>query len=535
MTVPPPRGRGGRVRRVLGSLRLRLTLTFVLLLAGVLAALGTYQYVALQRNLIGTRVESLRGDLDEGVALMRRIAAAPVPGTPIGAKVTELDRARALRNAVCAQVDDKSVTGGTPPALLAEALACAISKSSGRTVTVVVDTRTLDTVATAGRPAALIPRLDSAALQQAAGGSRSNAVVLPTQEGDQLAVAFPLDQTLGTATRSQGVVQLATTMQPIDEVLGSERLHLATGGAVVLVLAALAGLWLTGRALKPLRRLTETARELAGGDLRARSRVEPRDDEVGDLAHSFDDMADRIEAAFTAQQQQEAHVRRFIADASHELRTPVTALKGYIDVLQRGVSRDPEALDAALGAMAREAERMRVLVLDLLTLARVDASRREPPEPLALDEVIGGVLDDGVPGMPTDVRRELGSGALVLADRQSLSTMARNLLVNACKYAPGASQVWATFGDGGRAGFRVTDRGPGIPEADLPHVFERFYRGEKTRAREEGGSGLGLSIVQGLARALGGDVGIASEEGRGTTVTVWLPVPSTAATPPLPA
>jgi two-component system sensor histidine kinase BaeS len=112
---------------------------------------------------------------------------------------------------------------------------------------------------------------------------------------------------------------------------------------------------------------------------------------------------------------------------------------------------------------------------------------------------------------------------MVHADRGAVSTIVRNLLVNACKYAPGAAQQWSTAIDAGWAKLEVHDSGPGIASADLHHVFERFYRGEKTRAREEGGSGLGLSIVQALARAQGGDVAIQSSEGMGTTVTVWLP------------
>jgi signal transduction histidine kinase len=120
----------------------------------------------------------------------------------------------------------------------------------------------------------------------------------------------------------------------------------------------------------------------------------------------------------------------------------------------------------------------------------------------------------------------------VHADRGAVSTIVRNLLVNACKYAHGAVQHWSTSVDAGWAKLEIRDEGPGIPAADLPHVFERFYRGEKTRAREEGGSGLGLSIVQGLARAQGGDAGISSSEGAGTTVTVWLPLAPVPPPPP---
>jgi signal transduction histidine kinase len=148
-----------------------------------------------------------------------------------------------------------------------------------------------------------------------------------------------------------------------------------------------------------------------------------------------------------------------------------------------------------------------------------------------LNTAISGVLDESrdLAGMPPpeQLRRDLAATPVVVkADPNALAVIARNLLGNACKYAPGAPQRWATATQDGFGVFSVHDDGPGIPAGDLPHLFERFYRGEKTRAREEGGSGLGLSIVQGLAAAMGGDVSLHSEEGRGTTVTVRLPLAS---------
>jgi two-component system OmpR family sensor kinase len=262
--------------------------------------------------------------------------------------------------------------------------------------------------------------------------------------------------------------------------------------------------------------------------------VEGRHDEIGALARSFDDMAARIEQSFAAQQASEERTRRFIADASHELRTPVTALKGYIDVIRRGATPDPKSLDVALEAMAREAERMRVMVLDLLTLARLDGQQPAHPEVIDLGDAVAHLLDEGVPGMPDRVEQVLEPGILAIVDRTALTTIIRNLLVNACKYGPGAPQRWRSYGRDGHACLEVSDEGPGIAPADLPHVFERFYRGEKTRAREEGGSGLGLSIVQGLARANHGDVSIDSVEGRGTTVTVWFPASIVPPPPPPP-
>ena len=484
-----------RLTRPLRSLRWRLTLTFVALLSVLLAGLGAFSYFSLRSSLISNRVAALQGDYDAGHAVLQRVANAPA-----------VTRGRQL----CA----------TAPALIGRTVGTVLLQAGGRTVQVVVYDAGL--VETATTPVdADPPHLDPAQLQHVVvARTRSAAQVLPTPAGDQLVVGFPVV----FSSRICGVAQLSVPMAPLDAVLHDELVLLGAGGGAVLFVALLLGLLLTGRTLRPLRRLTATARELAAGDLRARSRLHPRDDEVGVLTTSFDDMADRIEDLFAAQQESEAQVRRFIADASHELRTPVTALKGYIDVLRRGAARDPAALDSSLEAMASEADRMRRLVLDLLTLARIDAHRSLQPEVLDVNRELSEVLDEGVPGMPPALERQFGPPPLqVSADRNAVHAIARNLLVNACKYASGARQRWSTSVDGARVRIDVHDEGPGIAASDLPHVFERFYRGEKTRAREEGGSGLGLSIVQGLARSMGGDVAIWSAEGGGTTVSVWLP------------
>jgi two-component system OmpR family sensor kinase len=422
---------------------------------------------------------------------------------------------------VCARLNRQAPPTGSTDTATERAVAAALIAASGHAATVVIYDRFLQPVVSQPQALDSAPHMGDASLRAALAGIRSPAEVLDSPSGRQLAVAFPV--TARPNGPACGVAQLSSSTANIDDVLQAERARLAIGGGSVLVLALLIGLLLTSRALRPLRRVADTARRLAGGDLRARSNVSDRG-EVGALASSFDDMADRIEAAFAAQSASEERMRRFIADASHELRTPITALKGYIDVMRRGAVRDPQAMDAALETMAREADRMRVLVLDLLTLARLDAQRPMEMTPVDLNEVVGAVLDEGAPGMPEKVQRDFSAtSVVVIADRNAVATMVRNLLVNASKYAPGAAQRWSTATENGYGVLRVHDDGPGIPAADLPHVFERFYRGEKTRAREEGGSGLGLSIVQGLARAMRGDVQVQSQEGRGTTVTVRLP------------
>jgi two-component system OmpR family sensor kinase len=533
------------VLRALGSLRWRLTLTYVGLLALLLVGLGAFQYTALQRSLVSTRVADLRGDLQASVRDLnqstrlvppraRRATPSPSPGASTGTG-TGGSTSTAPTGPTLAEV--REVLSGTNCAVIpasvlkvvASYLAGRTQIVSGQSVSIAVYDPQLNVIGT-HFPADLtaLPRLSSDALNGALAGRESPSDMIDVPDGStELVVAVPIHTGTARAQVPPGCIaaQLGTPTTSIDDVLHADRTGLVIGGIAVLVLALLAGLLLTERALGPLHRVTDTAGKLAAGDLRARSRLPDRSDEVGTLARAFDDMADRIEVAFAAQAESEARTRRFIADASHELRTPVTALKGYIDVLRRGVSRDPASLEAALSAMARESERMRMLVLDLLTLARIDAQPRATLEPLDLNAVLGGVLDEGVPGMPPELdRRFAAAPVMVTADRGSLVTVARNLLVNACKYAPGARQVWSTEVENGRASFTVLDEGPGIPAADLPHVFERFYRGEKTRAREEGGSGLGLSIVEGLVRAQGGEVAIESEETRWTRVTVRLPV-----------
>jgi two-component system, OmpR family, sensor kinase len=477
--------------------RWRLTLTYVGLLAVLLVGFGVYQYTSLRQSLITSRVASLQDDMTTARTVLARAGVSTVRGREL-----------------CAT--DAGV------ALIGRAVATTIVATTGHSVAVIVYDRALRVDAQAPASNAL-PRLDPAGLQRALAGNRSSPEVVSGAGGqDQLVVGFPI-RTGVNGGAVCGVAQLSSSTAPLDRVLGDELTLLAAGSAAALLVALVAGVFLTGRALRPLRRLTATAQQLAGGDLRARSGVESRHDEIGVLARSFDDMAARIEESFAAQQASEQRTRRFIADASHELRTPITALKGYIDVIRRGAVSEPRALDAALETMAREADRMRVLVLDLLTLARLDAHATSTLDVTDLGAAVAEHLDDGVPGMPAHIDRQLAPGVLARIDRNAVATIVRNLLVNACKYAPGAAQTWRVGAAAGRAFIEVRDQGPGIAAADLPHVFERFYRGEKTRAREEGGSGLGLSIVQGLAQAGGGGATVDSVEGHGAAVTVWFP------------
>ena len=218
-------------------------------------------------------------------------------------------------------------------------------------------------------------------------------------------------------------------------------------------------------------------------------------------------------------------MRQFVGDASHELRTPLTSIAGYIDVLARRETVDPKTLLKALEAMRRESARMTRLVNDLLTLTRFESGRRPSLRPVTLDTWLNETLDDlhlGEQGAPE--RRSLQGGIVVRADPDALKQVVSNLAQNALKYAPGAEQDWSCFSESGRAAIRVRDAGPGISERDLPHIFERFYRGEKARDRSTGGSGLGLAIARSIVEAHDGTIQAESRPGEGATFTAWLPL-----------
>ena len=307
-----------------------------------------------------------------------------------------------------------------------------------------------------------------------------------------------------------------------------------------LLIATLGGYWLAGRAMSPVKKITQAAREIGETDLRRRLNLKGHD-ELGELADTFDDMLARLQAAFERQ-------RQFTADASHELRTPLTIVDLEAD---RALSkrRTPEDYERALTVIKSENEYMSRLVNELLTLARMDAGQTMiKSEELDLSDLALEVVERL---HPLAKRRgvELSTGTLpellIKGDRQFLIQMLTNLVENGIKYSEGPQQFvkvetgYHSNESHPMAWVTVSDHGPGIPAEDLPHIFERFYRVDKVRSRgaeeaqsqQEGdampvGSGLGLSIVQWIARAHGGQVMVASELGKGSNFTVELPLVS---------
>ncbi|GGX85563.1 sensor histidine kinase [Streptomyces minutiscleroticus] len=316
--------------------------------------------------------------------------------------------------------------------------------------------------------------------------------------------------------------------------------QLITVQVVAFVLAALAlvvlGRALLRRGLKPLSDMAHTAHGIASHDLtesaaRLPLRAGGRDGgpEVEELRTAFNTMLEHIDDSLAVRAEAERRLRRFVADASHELRTPLMSVRGYADLFQYAAANAPEERERHLARLRAEAARMGVLLDDLLLLARLDAAEVEAPlqlEETDLAELVRQAADAfraGRPGHPLTVSGTPGPLRLRL-DPQRIRQVLDNLLTNAAVHTPPGTPVSVSVSVAdGTALVRVADAGPGIPAADRERVFDRFYRVDKARSRDRGGSGLGLAVACSLVRAHGGTIELSSEPGA-TVFTVAVPV-----------
>ena len=313
--------------------------------------------------------------------------------------------------------------------------------------------------------------------------------------------------------------------------LGELRTY-SLGALGVLFVASLGVGWvIAGRVLAPIGRITSVARDIQATDLSRRIELRGPDDELKQLADTFDAMLARLDAAFAAQ-------RQFVADASHELRNPLAIIRTNVDVALADPDASPEDLRHAMIVVRRASERMARLVDDLLALARRQAPEQER-EPVDLDVAVAEASEEFV--VPAEARgvvldRAITPGVVVLGDRDALKRAVANLLENAVRLAPAGTRIrLATGSEGERAWIAVNDEGPGIAPEDQPHVFDRFWRADKARSRADGGTGLGLAIVREIAESHGGQVRLHSKPGVGSTFVIWLPVAERPAEAPAPS
>ena len=297
------------------------------------------------------------------------------------------------------------------------------------------------------------------------------------------------------------------------------RAYSFTALAALFLGSLLVGWYVAGLVLRPIGRITAVAREITATDLSRRIDLGGPSDELQDLADTFDDMLGRLDEAFDGQ-------RRFVAEASHELRNPLAVLRANLDVVMADDRATPEDFRAAGAVALRAAERMSVLVDDLLLYAhheRPDAERR----PVDLARVVAETVEDfGAAAAAGGVVLEHrpGVGLTVVGDASALRRSVANLLSNAIRVSDAGGVVRVDIGgDDDRVWASVVDEGPGIAADHLDHVFQRCWQGDRASAREAGRSGLGLAIVRQIAEGHGGRATVRSTPGDGSTFTVWLP------------
>jgi two-component system OmpR family sensor kinase len=374
-----------------------------------------------------------------------------------------------------------------------------------------------------------------------------NVSTLTTDQVAQLKAAGLGPQPTTVDVDGLGDYRLVAALQPDGDTVISglplsgvtstvgDAVSLFIGGTLVgLVVVAAGGTWLVRRNLLPLQRVAHTATsvshlKLDSGDVALAQRVPAADTdprtEVGQVGLALNSMLDNVEGALQSRHESEQRVRQFVADASHELRTPLASIRGYAELSRRERDPVPASVSHALSRVESEALRMQGLVEDLLLLARLDAGRPLDRAPVDLSLLAMDAVSDAHAAAP-DHMWELDlpdEPVEVSGDGARLHQVVANLLANARTHTPAGTRVVTSIKpDTNWVRVTVTDNGPGVPESLQRNVFQRFTRGDDSRARTAGSTGLGLSIVAAVAQAHGGSVELASRPGD-TTFSVLLP------------
>ncbi|WP_030609222.1 sensor histidine kinase [Streptomyces fulvoviolaceus] len=500
---PRKQTRAGKPR----TLRTRLVVASVVLIAVVCAVIGTVTTLALRSHLY----EQLEGKLNEVSA---RVAPRDDFKQPpaAGAGGGDTDQSSAAKDK--AATPATFVTGPGPDGTVAAKV------EKGK----ITDAKRGDKSSDYQMTAVELTDAQLTVLNDVPKDQKEHRVELPGI-GNYL---------VRYATNDTSAYYVAIPTADVDATIDTLILVEVSVTAAGLGAAVIAGYVLVGLATRPLRRVAATATRVSElplhtGEVNLSERVpESETDphtEVGQVGAALNRMLDHVHGALHSRQQSEMRVRQFVADASHELRTPLASIRGYAELTRRGREDVGPDTRHALGRIESEAGRMTLLVEDLLLLARLDAGR-----PLQFEQtdliplVVDTISDARAAGMEHNWRLDLpDEPAIVSGDAARLQQVLINLLGNARKHTPPGTTVTARVQRRGPwMCVDVEDNGQGIPDDLLPHVFERFARGDSSRSRASGSTGLGLAIVQAVATAHGGAVTVDSVPGR-TVFTVHLP------------
>jgi two-component system, OmpR family, sensor histidine kinase BaeS len=305
----------------------------------------------------------------------------------------------------------------------------------------------------------------------------------------------------------------------------------------VAIVAALFGLWFARRFTRPLEALTSAAEHMKRGNYGRRAPAVNTQDELGTLSQTFNEMADKIESDMNELRRQDQVRRELIANIAHDLATPLTAIQGFSEALADDVIIDPDARQETAQRIGREVQRLRRMVADIRQMTMMESGQiKLDLAPLNLQSLVDEtlvVVEPECEQMHISVQNQISAQIpLVLADSDRVTQVLLNLLDNARHHTPSGGMIRV---EQGMVIVTVSDTGVGIDPADLPHIFERFYRADRSRASHNGGSGLGLSIVKAIVNAHGGRVWAESNPGHGTRISFTLPLAQVEQSPSLPS
>ncbi len=368
------------------------------------------------------------------------------------------------------------------------------------------------------------PRLEAAAYQAANDRQPSNDYLLVDNNNKQELVV--LVSSPGGPERQGGIIQISTPTGPLDEMIMRQLLAFLGLALAAMVMGLISYLPVIQKTLAPLSNMVEISEQIDTGNLDRRFPTRQGQAEIDQLAESFNGMMERLEASFEMEKETKEQMRRFIADASHELRTPLTSIHGFVEVLLRGAAEQPEQLDKSLKSMLGESQRMRTLVQDLIVLTRLDSA---PHIEFSRGE-LAEVLSEMEPQLEILAgRRQLSieteSSLLCRYNSDQMKQVILNLVQNAVQHTDaeqGSIEISLKQSDTGVL-LAVCDNGPGISEEHIPHVFDRFYRSDSSRARKHGGSGLGLAITRSIVEMHGGSIWVECQDNSGCCFYVRLP------------
>ena len=314
-------------------------------------------------------------------------------------------------------------------------------------------------------------------------------------------------------------IELAQPLYEKTIYLAALAVFLALAFLLAILLTIIIGSRASGKMLKPVYDMTNTVRSISGGDLSTRLDVVDSHDELKDLAITFNEMLDRLQSSFDQQ-------NVFVSNASHELRTPIAVIQGYANLLQRWGKEDRAVLDESIDAIKSESDFMMELAEKLLFLARADKSDQALQKaPFALDELIEEVLKETrLIDSEHNIISDMNEPVLINGDRSLIKQALRVFLDNSIKYTPAAGSIRLNSRAVDRKAFiTIDDTGIGIAKEELPYIFNRFYKSDKARTRENGGAGLGLSIAKLIIEKHQGKIHVDSSPGQGTRVLIMLP------------